>query len=59
MVDRSVEFTEFATEATLELPPDTSREKAERLLEKAEQTCFITNSLKADNRLTAVIKGGT
>ena len=59
MVDRTVEFTEFATEATLELPSDTSREKAERLLEKAEQTCFITNSLKADSRLTTVIKGGS
>lgn len=59
MVDRTVQFTEFATVATLELPADASREKAERLLEKAEQTCFITNSLKAENRLETVVNGGS
>lgn len=58
MVDRTVQFTGFSTQATLELPAETSREKAERLLVKAEQTCFITNSLKADNQLEVVINGG-
>ncbi len=57
-VDRAVQFTELVTEAKLVLPPEASRDKAERLLEKAEQTCFITNSLKAESRLEAVIEGG-
>lgn len=59
MVDRTVQFTGFTTEATLDLPQDASREKAERLLHKAEQTCFITNSLKAANQLATVINGGS
>lgn len=58
MVDRTVQFTDFITEANLVLPAGTSREKAERLLVKAEQTCFITNSLKAGTRLVPVITGG-
>jgi organic hydroperoxide reductase OsmC/OhrA len=57
-VDRAVQFTDFVTAATLVLSPEASREKAERLLEKAEQTCFITNSLKAGGRLDTVIEGG-
>ena len=58
MVDRTVQFTDFTTSATLVIPPGTSREKAERLLVKAEQTCFITNSLKGDSHLEINIEGG-
>ncbi len=58
MVDRTVQFTEFTTEAHLTLAAGASREKAERLLIKAEQTCFITNSLNAGTRLVPVITGG-
>ena len=57
-VDRAIQFTAFETRAELSLPAGSSREKATRLLEKAEQTCFITNSLKADNQLEVVIEGG-
>lgn len=57
-VERVVQFTAFDTRATLVLPPGSSRDKAMRLLEKAEQSCFITNSLKADSHLQAEIEGG-
>lgn len=57
-VDRSVQFTSFQTRAHLVLADGSSRDKAERLLEKAEQTCFITNSLKAQSELSVTIEGG-
>ena len=44
--------------ATLTLADGASRDKAARLLEKAEQTCFITNSLKAGNHLDVELVGG-
>jgi organic hydroperoxide reductase OsmC/OhrA len=57
-VDRTVEFSEFTTAVTLTLPAGSSREKATRLLEKAEQTCFITNSLSAEKHLKIELEGG-
>ena len=57
-VERAVQFTEIKTSARLLLAAGASREKGERLLEKAEQTCFITNSLKADKKLSIEIEGG-
>jgi organic hydroperoxide reductase OsmC/OhrA len=58
MVDRRMQFTGFNTRATLSLPAGASREKAARLLEKADQTCLITNSLKAEDHLEITIEGG-
>jgi len=40
---------------TLEVPEGTREEKAQRLLEKVEKSCLITNSLKADSHLDAKI----
>jgi organic hydroperoxide reductase OsmC/OhrA len=57
-VDRGMQFTGFTTTARLAIPAGASREKAERLLLKAEQACFITNSLKAGNHLEVEIEGG-
>ncbi|MEP5763723.1 MAG: OsmC family protein [Halieaceae bacterium] len=57
-LDRAVQFTGFQTAVTLTLPAGSSREKAERLLHKADQTCFITNSLKADSELEVSLEGG-
>jgi organic hydroperoxide reductase OsmC/OhrA len=57
-VDRGMQFTEFHTRATLTLPMGSSREKAARLLEKADKTCLITNSLKAEDHLEIVLVGG-
>ncbi len=57
-VERAVQFTGFQTQATLTLAAGASRDKAEKLLEKAEQSCFITNSLKAGNSLEISVEGG-
>ena len=56
-VERAIQFTELKVKATLTIPADADEERALKLLEKAEQTCFITNSLKADPHLeTEIIK---
>ena len=46
-VDRVTQFTAFSMKATLAIPAQTDSDKAQRLLEKAESTCLITNSMKA------------
>lgn len=57
-VDRSIQFTELHLRAKLTVPAGTDESRARRLLEKAEQTCFITNSLKAGSHLEATIEQG-
>ena len=58
-VDRVTQFTEFRMFATLSVSEGTDAAKAERLLCWAEQTCLISNSLKAPTRLeTKLVKGG-
>ena len=54
-VDRISQFTDFKVNASLEVAAGSNVEKAERLLEKAEQACLITNSLKADSHLEATV----
>ena len=54
-VDKVTQFTGFRIQATLEVPAGTREDKALRLLEKAEKSCLITNSLKADSHLHAKI----
>jgi organic hydroperoxide reductase OsmC/OhrA len=46
-LERKICFVEFQIKADLVVPPDSPAERAKHLLEKAEQTCFITNSLSA------------
>jgi peroxiredoxin-like protein len=58
MVERSMQFTEFTTTAKLTLPDGSSRDKAAKLLDKAEKSCLITNSLSAESRLEIEIEGG-
>ena len=48
-------FTEFVVRATLSVPQDVREERAQRLLEKAEETCLVTNSLTSAKRLEAVV----
>lgn len=48
-------FTEFRIQAELTVPSATDEAKALRLLEKAEQGCLITNSLKSEISLDARI----
>jgi len=54
-VGRKTQFTGFKLRVTLEVPEGTREDKAQRLLEKAEKTCLITVSLKADSHLQAKI----
>lgn len=55
-VDGETRFTEFDVDATLAVPAGTDTDKAKRLMEKAEHACLITNSLKADTRLTTEVR---
>jgi len=48
-------FTGFDIHANLEIGSDDNRDKAERLLQKAEKSCLITNSLIAESHLTIKI----
>jgi organic hydroperoxide reductase OsmC/OhrA len=57
-VEHGMAFTGFSTRAELVLPAGASRDKAQRLLEKAEQNCLITNSLSAPNHLGTAVTGG-
>ena len=51
----ATKFTEFVVRATLSVPQDTKTEPAHRLLEKAEESCLITNSLSGTIHLDAVV----
>ena len=55
-VDRTPYFTAFNVHAKLVVPNDAKLELAQRLLEKAEQICLITESLKAEVSLTTDIQ---
>ena len=50
-VERVTRFTRFTVNATLTVPAGTDRDKARRLLEKAEAACMITNSLNSETHL--------
>jgi organic hydroperoxide reductase OsmC/OhrA len=50
-VERVAQFTEFTILVSLRVPAATDGEQARRLLEKAKQTCLVSNSLKAESRL--------
>ncbi len=54
-VERVTQFTGFTVKAHLEVPSSTDIAKAERALQRAEQVCLITNSLKADSHLEATV----
>ena len=45
-VDRVTQFTAFTVHASLQLPVNANIDQAERLLERSEQACLISNSLK-------------
>ena len=57
-VDRVTRFTAFTVNATLSVPAGTDLDKAKRLLEKAEASCLITNSLHAETHLAYDIVEG-
>jgi organic hydroperoxide reductase OsmC/OhrA len=55
-VDRVTQFTRFDMRARLRIPPGSNAEQALRLMHKAEQTCLVTNSLKATFHLDATVE---
>ena len=55
-VEKTTQFTEMLVQASLLVPRETDQDRARRLLEKAEHSCLITQSLKAPSRLEAIIE---
>ena len=55
-VQRMPEFTEFAIEAVVQVPPGTNEEKVRRVLARAEEMCLIGNSLKGRRHLDVVVE---
>jgi peroxiredoxin-like protein len=51
-VDGKMRFTRFDTHAKLSVPAGADVERAKKLLEKAEATCLISNSLSSERHLT-------
>jgi organic hydroperoxide reductase OsmC/OhrA len=54
-MERVTRFTEFLVRASLEIAPGTDEQQGLRLLERTEQACLITNSLKGTSRLEAKV----
>jgi peroxiredoxin-like protein len=50
-VDRVTQFTEMKLVATLRVGNASDEEKGRRLLQRAEHTCLVSNSLKAKTQL--------
>jgi len=51
----TTKFTGFLVNATLSVPPDTNESRARRILQKAEESCLITNSLSGSTHLEATV----
>jgi len=54
-IDHVTRFTEFDIRASLEIPADADEERAKLLLDKAEATCLVTNSLTSSLQLDATV----
>ena len=54
-VERVPQFTRFTTFARLTVPAGTDVGKAHQLLERAEHTCLISNSLRGSRALEAEV----
>ena len=57
-VEGKSRFTEIVVRATLRVPAGTDHQRAEKLMEKAEQVCLISNSLLAERRLEPTVVDG-
>jgi organic hydroperoxide reductase OsmC/OhrA len=55
-VERATQFTALRVRAVLRVPEGTDAVRARRLLERAEELCLITNSLKAACHLDAEVE---
>ena len=54
--DGKTKFTAFEVHATLRVPEDTNADRAHRILEKAEESCLVTNSLNGSIHLEAEVQ---
>ena len=50
-IERTVQFTEVLSKVRLFIPTTENKEKAEKLLNKADETCFISNSILCNSRI--------
>jgi organic hydroperoxide reductase OsmC/OhrA len=57
-VERVTRFTEFFVRASLEIARGADEQQGLRLLERTEQACLITNSLKGTSHLEAKVMTG-
>jgi organic hydroperoxide reductase OsmC/OhrA len=55
-VERVTQFTAMELQVKLRVPTGADVERAHRLLEKSEQNCLITSSLKATVELRAEVE---
>lgn len=55
-IEKVTQFTHFDMSVELTVPAGTDENKAQRLLQRAEHHCLITNSLKADSKLVAMVR---
>lgn len=54
-VEGTIRFSRFELQVRLTIPAGSARERADRLLERSKQHCFITQSVKADCALQTEI----
>ena len=57
-IEGKMRFTRFDTHAKLQVPVGTDLERAKKLLEKAELSCLVANSLNSERHLTAEVTTG-
>ena len=57
-VEGKMRFTRFDTHAKLQVPAGTDLARAQKLLEKAETSCLVANSLTSERHLTMEVTIG-
>ncbi len=57
-IDGVIRFSDVALSARLVVPPGTDAERGRRALERAEQNCLVSNSLKASVHLKTEVSFG-
>jgi organic hydroperoxide reductase OsmC/OhrA len=54
-VDQVTRFTEFRVRARLQIPPGASEARAQKLSEKVERNCLVSNSLAAKVHFEGIV----
>lgn len=55
-VERQLRFTSVVVRASLRVPSTVDADRARRVLERAERSCLVTNSLAAESSLEADVR---